>query len=415
VLTFLQDWSLVCEVKIRQTFRFYPSERQARSLARTFGCVRVAYNTALLLRTDSFKEGKTINYNASSAALTAQKKTDAFKYLNKVSSVPLQQALRHLQTAYSNFFAKRSKFPRFKSKYGKQSAEFTTSGFKWDAGNRNLTISKVGRLHVKWSREFASQPSTVTITKDCAGRYFVTLCLDEVKHALPKTGKQVGIDMGTKRLATLSSGERIANPRHTAKHAVKLAKLQRVLSRRVKGSNRWRVQKIKVARLHAHIADSRKDCLDKLTTRLVRDYDVLCIEDLNVRGMVKNHCLAKTVSCASFGMFRSMVEYKAAWYGKEVRVADRFFPSSKRCHCCGFVNAAVALGVEEWDCPECKAHHDRDYNASHNILKFAHASGPTTAGQAGSNGRGAHVRREGASVSPRNARRSVNQPGSANV
>jgi putative transposase len=402
-------------VKIRQTFRFYPSERQTRSLARTFGCVRVAYNTALRLRADSFKEGKTINYNASSAALTAQKKTDAFKYLNEVSSVPLQQSLRHLQTAYSNFFSKRSKFPRFKSKHGKQSAEFTTSGFKWDAANRNLTISKVGRLHVKWSRGFTSEPTTVTITKDCAGRYFVTLCLDEAKHALPKTGKQVGIDLGISRLATFSDGTRIANPRHTARHAVKLAKLQRVLSRRVKRSNRWRAQKLKVARHQAHIADARKDTLDKLTTRLVREFDVLAIEDLNVRGMVKNRKLAKHIACASFGQFRAMLEYKAGWYGKEVRVADRFFPSSKRCSSCGHIHEAMPLDMREFDCVECGAHHDRDENAAKNILQFAKATSPTTAGQAGSNGRGEHVRPKRASASSGNVRRSVKQLGSANV
>lgn len=402
-------------MKLRQTFRFYPSERQARSLARTFGCVRVAYNTALRLRTDSFKEGKTINYNASSAALTAQKKTDAFKFLNEVSSVPMQQSLRHLQTAYSNFFAKRARFPTFKSKHGKQSAEFTTSGFKWDAANRNLTISKVGRLHIEWSREFTSQPSTVTITKDCAGRYFVTLCLDEAKHALPKTGRQVGIDLGISRLATLSTGEFVPNPRHTATHAVKLAKLQRVLSRRVKRSNRWRAQKLKVARHQAHVADARKDTLDKLTTRLVREFDVIAIEDLNVRGMVKLPTLAKAISCASFGMFRSMLKYKAGWYGKEVRVADRFFPSSKRCSRCGHIHEAMPLDVREFDCVECGTHHDRDLNASRNILQFAKATSPTTAGQAGSNGRGQHVRPKRASAHSGNAGRSVNQPGSANV
>lgn len=397
------------------TFRLYPSDRQKRSLARTFGCVRVAYNTALRLRTDSFKEGVTINYNASSAALTALKKTPEHAFLNEVSSVPLQQSLRHLQTAYSNFFAKRARFPRFKSKHRKQSAEFTTSGFKWDAVNRNLTISKVGRLHVEWSREFASQPSTVTITKDCAGRYFATLCLDEARHALPKTGRQVGIDLGINRLASLSNGERIANPRHTAKHAVKLAKLQRVLARRVKRSNRWRAQKLRVARHQAHIADARKDTLDKLTTDLVRRFDVLAIEDLNVRGMVKLPGLAKHIACASFGMFRLMLEYKAGWYGKEIRVADRFFPSSKRCSSCGHVHEAMPLDVREFDCVECGAHHDRDENAAKNILQFAKATSPTTAGQAESNGRGEHVSRGRASASPRNARRSVNQPGSANV
>lgn len=397
----------------RQTFRFYPSDRQERQLAREFGCARHAYNFALRLRTDSFKDGKTINYNASSAKWTEHRKDPAFAWLRESSSVPQQQALRHLQTAYSNFFSKRSKFPRFKSKHGKQSAEYTISAFKWDAANRNLTISKVGRLRVKWSSEFTSKPTTVTITKDCCGRYFVSLCLDEPdKIALPKTGKQVGIDLGISRLATLSDGTRYANPRHTAKYAAKLALAQRALSSKKKGSGRWKRQKGKVAKIHAKIADSRKDVLDKLTTDLVRRFDVIAIEDLNVRGMVRNHCLAKHISCASFGQFRAMLEYKAAWYGKEIRVADRFFPSSKRCSCCGHIHASMTLDVREFTCENCGKHLDRDQNAAQNILKFAKA---TTPGQGGSNGRGEHVRRKPASAGRRYVLRNVNQPGTANV
>lgn len=395
-------------MKTRHTFRFYPDSHQEQSLAKVFGCVRVVYNFGLNLRIDNFKEGKTSNYNASSEALTKLKRTPEKAFLKEVSSVPLQQSLRHLQSAYANFFAKRSKFPCFKNRHGKQSAEYTTSGFKWDPVNSNLTISKVGRLRVKWSRDFTSAPSTVTITKDRAGRYFVTLCLDEVKNALPKTGRQVGIDLGTKRLATLSTGERVANPRHTARHEAKLKKLQRNLSRKKEGSNRWKNQKLKVAKHYAHIADSRKDYLDKLTTRLVKEFDVLCIEDLNVKGMVKNHTLAKTISCAGFGLFRSMLEYKTLWYGKELRIADRFFPSSKRCHFCGHINSSVVLGVDEWTCPKCKKHHDRDDNASHNILNFARVTSKTTAGQAGSNGRGEYVRRGKAPALTRSARRNVN-------
>jgi putative transposase len=246
-----------------------------------------------------------------------------------------------------------------------------------------------------------SSPSTVTITKDCANRYSVSLCLDEpAKAALPKTGKQVGIDLGILRLATLSTGERIANPRHTVRHARKLTRLQRGLSRRVKGSNRWRRQKLRVAKHQAHIADTRRDYLNKLTTDLVRHFDVLAIEDLNVRGMVRNHCLAKRVSCASFGMFRSMLTYKAAWYGRELRVADRFFPSSKRCSNCGHIHESMSLDVREFDCVECGTHHDRDENAAKNIL---------TAGQAES-GRGGFVRPVRASARKGKIRRSVNQP-----
>lgn len=403
-------------VKLRQTFRVYPSDRQKRDLACEFGCARHAYNFALRLRTDSFKNGKPVNYVASSSEWTKHRNDPAFPFLLESSCTPQQQALRHLQTAFSNFFARRAGYPRFRSKHGKQSAEYTVNAFKWDAVNRNLSISKVGRLPVKWSREFTSEPKTVTITKDCAGRYFVSFSLDEPHPAaLPKTGLQVGVDLGISRLATLSNSERIANPRHTARHAVKLVRLQRVLARRVKGSNRWRLQKFRLARHQAHIADSRKDVLAKLTTDLVRRFDVIAIEDLNVRGMVKNHCLAKHVSCAGFGMFRQMLTYKCAWYGKELRVADRFFPSSKRCHGCGHVHAVLPLDVREFACENCGLQHDRDENAAKNILQFAEAIPPTIPGLGKSNGRGERVRREQAPARPRSVLRSVNQPSSANV
>ena len=387
-------------MKVRQTYRFYPSEPQKRHLAKEFGCARYAYNFGLRLRTDSYKEGVTVNYDKSSAAWTKHKKLHS--WLKETSCTPQQQALRHLQTAFANFFAKRAKYPAFRSKHGKQSAEYTTNSFKWDPLNHNLSLSKVGRLSVRWSRDFTSIPSTVTITKDRAGRYFVSLCLDEPsKVALPKTGLSIGIDLGISRLATLSDGTRIANPRHTVKKAAKLTKLQRVLARRKKGSGRWNAQRLKVARHHAHIADTRKDHLDKLTTDLVRRFDVLAIEDLNVRGMVRNHRLAKHISCASFGQFRQMLEYKAAWYGREMRYADRFFPSSKRCSGCGYVHSAMPLSVREFSCQECGAKHDRDENAAKNIL--------LAAGQAAT-GRGGAVRPVKAAALKGEPRRSVNQP-----
>lgn len=391
-------------MKERQTFRIYPTIPQQRKLAREFGCARHAYNFALRLRTNGFKDGKPVNYNSSSAAWTQHRNDPEFAWLFESSSIPQQQALRHLQTAFSNFFAKRTKYPRFRSKHGKQSAEYTINGFKWDAKNRNLNISKVGRLPVVWSREFTSAPTTVTITKDCAERYFVSLCLDETAKAqLPKTGLQVGIDLGILRLATLSNGEHVVNPRHTVRHAVKLARLQRVLARRVKGSGRWRRQKLRITRHQAHIADSRKDYLDKLTTDLVRRFDVLAIEDLNVCGMVRNYRLAKHVACAGFGQFRKMLTYKCAWYERELRVADRFFPSSKRCSTCGYVHETMRLDQREFECVECGTKHDRDENAAKNILQFA-------GGQPVSKARGEHVRPSRVLIREGSVRRNVNQP-----
>jgi putative transposase len=372
-LTFISHKINIVFVKTRYTFRFYPTQEQEQSLVKTFGCVRVVYNNALRARIDAWHNGEKVNYNQSSAALTLLKKEAEFMWLNEVSCVPLQQSLRHLQVAFKNFFDKRSKHPTFKSKRSRQSAEYTCSAFKWDSGNRNLTIAKLGRLKVKWSRSFQSNPTTVTISKDCSGRYFVSLVLDEAVDLIPMTGKSIGIDVGINRLATLSNGERIPNPRHTTKFANKLAKEQRRLAKKTKGSGRWNKQRLRVAKVHAKIADSRKDHLNKVTIDLVKRFDLICIEDLNVRGMVKNHRLAKHISDVSFGTFRAMLEYKALWHGKEVVAIDRFFPSSKRCSACGFVASKMPLDVREWTCTNCGACHDRDENAAHNI----HAVGQT--------------------------------------
>lgn len=372
-MTFISHKINIVFVKTRYTFRFYPTQEQEQSLVKTFGCVRVVYNNALRARIDAWHNGEKVNYNQSSAALTLLKKEAEFMWLNEVSCVPLQQSLRHLQVAFKNFFDKRSKHPTFKSKRSRQSAEYTCSAFKWDSGNRNLTIAKLGRLKVKWSRSFQSNPTTVTISKDCSGRYFVSLVLDEAVDLIPMTGKSIGIDVGINRLATLSNGERIPNPRHTTKFANKLAKEQRRLAKKTKGSGRWNKQRLRVAKVHAKIADSRKDHLNKVTIDLVKRFDLICIEDLNVRGMVKNHRLAKHISDVSFGTFRAMLEYKALWHGKEVVAIDRFFPSSKRCSACGFVASKMPLDVREWTCTNCGACHDRDENAAHNI----HAVGQT--------------------------------------
>jgi putative transposase len=358
------------------------------------------YNWALRLRTDSYRGGKTINYNASSAALTELKRQEDHAWLTEISCVPPQQALRHLQTAFRNFFEKRSCYPSFKKKNGPQAAEYTRSGFKWDPENRNLHISGIGRLRVRWSRDFESYPTTATITKDQVGRYFVTLVLDEKRFKMPKTKQAVGIDLGINRLATLSNGERIPNPRHLAKRTEKLARAQRTLSRRVRGSGRWKRARLRMAKIHAEISDARLDYMHKVTTDLVRRFDTICIEDLNVRGMVKNHALARAISDASFGSFGTLLAYKCDWYDKTLKEVDRFFPSSKRCSECGYVLERLSLSVREWDCPECSTHHDRDENAAKNILAAGHA---VTA-------RGGSVRPVRASARKGTIRRSANQP-----
>jgi putative transposase len=388
-------------VKVRFTFRFYPTARQKHALAKTFGCVRYVYNRALRLRTDIYAKDKTkVTYGQTSAALTQWKQEPSCAWLNEVSCVPLQQCLRHLQAAFRNFFEKRAAYPRFKSKHGEQGAEFTCSAFKWDGKQTNLTLAKIGHLRIRWSRQFASEPSTVTITKDCSGRYFATLCLDETVDAPPKTGGSVGIDLGINRLATLSNGEHLANPRYLSRKLAKLARLQRTLARRRKVSGRWQRQRLRVARLHARIADSRKDFLAKLTTDLVRRFDKISIEDLDVSAMMRRGYQARRIADVGMYAFRQMLTYKCAWYSRELRTVDRYFPSSKRCSGCGFVVEAMPLDVRNWCCPKCGAFHDRDENAAKNILAAGHVA----------TARGGRVRPKATQVAQGCALRNVNQP-----
>ncbi|GGP78775.1 transposase [Streptosporangium pseudovulgare] len=357
-------------VKRAYKYRFHPTPEQAEELARTFGCVRLVYNKALEERTRAYTlQGRRVSYVESSAALTAWKRTEELAFLNEVSSVPLQQALRHLQAGFANFFAKRAKYPAFKSrKKSRPGAEYTRSAFRWRDGA--LTLAKMDApLDIVWSRPLpeGAEPSTVTVSKDTAGRWFVSLLVEEKVSPLPPVAASVGIDAGLNHLLTLSTGEKIANPRHERRDRRKLAKAQRALSRKATGSANRARAKLKVARVHARITDRRRDFLHKLTTRLVRENQTVVIEDLTVRTMVKNHSLARAISDASWRQMRSMLEYKAAWYGRELVVIDRFFPSSKLCSACGTVRDKTPLNVREWTCA-CGAAHDRDVNAAANIL-----------------------------------------------
>lgn len=371
------------DMKQRWTFRCYPTPEQEQMLARTFGCARYVYNWALSERTKAFQRGERMNYAQSSAALTKLKRQPETTWLNEVSSIPTQQALRHLQTAFANFFAKRAAYPKFKRKDGRQSAEFTRSGFSFDVGTQHLTIAKMGVIKVKWSRRIVCDPSTVTVIRNPSGRYFVSLTVDVDVEPLAKTGQSVGIDFGVSRLATLSTGERIANPKHLQSRARRLALLQRRLAKKKKGSKRRELARRAVARQHEKIGNCRKDALEKLTTRLVTEFDVICIEDLNLRGMVKNHSLARSLSDASIGAAIRMLEDKAERYGKRTVKVDRWFPSSKMCSACGHVVSALPLSIREWSCPSCGSVHDRDLNAALNILAvgqtaLAHGDGVRT-------------------------------------
>ncbi|WP_297504842.1 IS200/IS605 family element RNA-guided endonuclease TnpB [Ferrovum sp.] len=358
------------EIKRAYRFRFYPTPEQEVILARTFGCARFAYNHMLRIRTDAwFKEQKRIGYHDTSALLTELKKQPETIWLNEVSSVPVQQSLRHLQTAFGNFFAKRAKYPTFKSKHDKQAAEYTSSAFKWDG--KTLKLAKMDApLNIRWSRTLpkAAKLTTATVSKDAAGRYFVSLLCDDSVSAKPVASGQIGIDLGLTHFVILSTGEKITAPNTFRKNESRLAKLQRRLAKKQKGSANRIKAKLKVARLHAKIADTRKDFLHKLSTRLVNENQVIAIESLAVNNMQKNHCLAKSISDAAWSEFVRQLEYKSLWYGRTLIGIDRWYPSSKRCSDCGHTVPKMPLKVRDWVCPECGSIHDRDINAARNIL-----------------------------------------------
>ncbi|MEI5525650.1 RNA-guided endonuclease TnpB family protein [Streptomyces brasiliscabiei] len=362
------------QVKRAFKYRFYPTDEQAAELSRTFGCVRLVYDKALEERTRAwYGEQRRVSYVQSSAALTEWKKTGELAFLTEVSSVPLQQALRHLQTAFGNFFAKRAKYPRYKSrKKSRASAEYTRSAFKWRDGR--LTLAKMTEpLDIRWSRPLpeGAEPTTATVSRDSAGRWFVSLLCEDTIAPAPATTAAVGLDAGITSLVTLSTGEKITNPRHERHDRARLARAQRGRSRKVKGSANGERARRRVAKVHARIADRRRDFLHKLSTRLVRENQTVVIEDLTVRNLLKNGRLARAISDAAWADLRMMLEYKCAWYGRELIVIDRWFPSSKLCGVCGTVAAKMPLKVREWTC-ECGTVHDRDVNAARNIL----AAGP---------------------------------------
>lgn len=359
-------------VKRAFKFRFYPTDAQAAELSRTFGCVRLVYNKALDARTAAWAtEQRRVSYVQSSALLTGWKRTEELAFLNEVSSVPLQQALRHLQTAFANFYAKRARYPSFKArKRSRASAEYTSSAFRWRDGR--LTLAKLAEpLDIRWSRPLpaGAQPSTVTVSRDPAGRWHVSILVeDPTVQPLPPVADLVGVDAGITSLATLSTGEKVANPRHEQRHRRRLARAQRGLARKRKGSANRAKARTKVARAYARIADARRDHLHKLSTRLVRENQAVAVEDLTVRNMVRNHSLARAISDAAWRDLRTMLAYKARWYGRELLVVDRWYPSSKTCSVCGHLVDRLPLNVRGWTCPRCATVHDRDVNAACNIL-----------------------------------------------
>jgi putative transposase len=357
-------------VKRAYTYRFYPTPEQAAELNRTFGCVRKVYNLALAERTRTWREQKQrVSYAQTSAMLTGWKREPELAFLGEVSCVPLQQGLRHLQGAFVNFWAKRAGYPTFKSKRkSRASAEYTRSGFRWRDGR--LWLAKMDQpLDVVWSRPLpdGAVPSTVTVSRDRAGRWHVSILVETTVEALPPTGSVVGIDAGITSLVTLSTGEKVANPGFEKRDRARLARAHRNLSRKAKDSNNQAKARIRLACAYARVADRRRDHLHKLTTRLVRDTQTLVIEDLTVANMLRNHSLARAISDAAWSEFRRMLEYKCEWYGRTLVAVDRWYPSSKTCSTCGTVAVSMPLDVRVWTCPHCGSCHDRDVNAARNM------------------------------------------------
>ncbi|MGS2615023.1 RNA-guided endonuclease InsQ/TnpB family protein [Micromonospora sp. LZ34] len=381
-------------MQLRYNYRIYPSPGQQQSLARAFGCARVVFNDGLRVRQQAWAYG--LSYvsdgDLSKQVITQAKGTPERAWLGEVSAVVLQQALADLSTAYCNFFnsvsgkrkGRKLAPPRFRSrKDNRQAIRFTRNARFAVLDNGRLRLPKVGDVLVRWSRNLPAEPSSVTVIRDAAGRHFASFVVQTAEdETLPSTESEVGIDLGLTHFAVLSDGTKVAAPKFLRRAARKLRRLQHDLSRKQRGSNNRKKAVVKVARAHARVADTRRDWQHKLSTMIIRDSQAVYVEDLCVVGLGRTR-LAKSVHDAGWASFTSMLEYKAARYGRTFARVNRFFPSTRMCSVCGRINDKLDLSIRSWDCP-CGSHHDRDINAAKNVL---------AAGQADkSKDRGAYVR-----------------------
>ncbi|QYC41536.1 putative transposase [Nonomuraea coxensis DSM 45129] len=369
-------------MQLRYNFRLYPAAGQRQALARAFGCARTVFNDGLRLRQEGREQGLPYvsDGDLSKRVITQAKQTPERAWLGEVSAVVLQQALADLNTAYRNFFASitgRRKGPevappRYRSrKDNRQAVRFTRNArFTVTAGGK-LRLPKIGDVPVRWSRELPAGPSSVTVIKDAAGRYFASFVVEICQEPLPQTASEVGIDLGLTHFAVLSDGRKVGNPRLLRRAERRLNKAQQALSRKQKGSNNWARAKRVLARAHAKTADARRDFAHKLSTQIIRDNQAVYVEDLCVKGLARTR-LAKSVHDAGWSQFVAMLEYKAGRYGRTFARIDRFFPSSKLCSACGLPAGTMPLSVRSWTCP-CGAVHDRDVNAAINILAAGRA------------------------------------------